>query len=143
MKILALTLALCALISCNKKDDDDDDSTTNTPDYKDTLSAWSVSPSKAWAVRLDLNGANLSGTPFTMIAKFADSSETHCANTVLAGSEANGTWSSTSCVVQGTGHMAASTGTSTFTTTGSGTYENTGSSLKLCRTTNGCTTYIP
>jgi hypothetical protein len=146
MKILAITLALLALISCNKKDDDDDDDDNGgvtLPDYKATLSSWKVEGGGAWNVRLDIN-ANLSGTPFMMVVKFSDSSEVHCTTATLAGSEANGSWTASGCASTG-GTMADSVGGVPFTTTGGGgTYENLGNVLKLCRNgTNGCLNYYP
>jgi hypothetical protein len=146
MKILALTLALLALISCNKKDDDDDDDdgdTINTPDSKETLSSWNIGNGSFYA-RLDLNGANLSGTPFTMVFKYADNSEVQCTNTIMAGSEANGSYQNSGC--SSTGGMATSAGGAVngsgwFPTGGVGTYENNGTTLKLCRNSGGCNEY--
>lgn len=148
MKTLALTLALLALISCNKKDDDDDDGggTITTPDYKATLSSWNIGNSSFFA-RLDLPGANLNGNPFTMVFKYADNTEVQC-NAVMAGSEANGSFTSSSCVATGTpgSSMAYDAGgadatTGWFPTRGAGTYENNGTVLKLCRNSGGCNEY--
>ncbi len=61
-----------------------------------------------WATRLDLNGANLSGT-FTIVFKFADAGEVTCVNTVLAGSERNGSYQKGACSVYTTSAQATDT----------------------------------
>ncbi len=130
-------LCILALVACNKKEEDDD--AVTPPAHKDTLSAWLVLPSNAWGPRLDAGSANLSGTPFVLAHKMSDTSEVQCL-TILAGSEANGTWDSSACTVPGVGSMADTVGIVPFTTTGGGgTYTNDGTTLTLCRTgSNGC-----
>jgi hypothetical protein len=104
------------------------------------LSSWSIKPYGAWSARLDVN-ANLSGTPFTLLYKFADTSEITCTAT-MTGSEASGTLSTSACAVGGAvGSMADQTGTSFAETGGTGSYSNDGSTLLLCRASTTCNDY--
>ncbi len=106
---------------------------------KAVLSSWATS-NAAWAIRLDLSGANITGTPFTLTIKFSDTSEIHCTAT-LNGDESTGTYTVASCTAPGTSSMADSVGGSTFQTGGTGSYVNNGSSFYWCRANNACFTY--
>lgn len=112
-----------------------------TASSKATLSSWATS-NAAWAIRLDLNGANIGGTDFTLVVKFSDTSETTCANSSLSGSEDFGTYITGSCTVNPSGSsMSNVIGVAPFQTVGSGTYTNNGSSIVLCKANNSCSTY--
>lgn len=92
-----------------------------------------------WTLRLDMNGANLSGTPFPMIVKFADNGEVTCANTILAGSEGNGSYQTGACTVTFASAMATTTGGATFEQQGmGGTYTNSGIGFEFCRNVANC-----
>ena len=137
MKTLILLLCIVTLVSCNKKEDDD---VANTLPYKGALTSWDV-PNGAWQMRLDLNGANLAGTAFVMVIKFADASEVHCAATVLAGSEGAGSYQTGACTVGVAGPMANGTGGTSFQSFGvGGTYTNDGTNMITCKNGNGCFT---
>jgi hypothetical protein len=113
--------------------------TASTP--KATLSSWAVANS-AWAMRLDINGANIDGTPFTLIVKFADNSETQCTNTVLNGNEYSGSYYTGTCTVNPVNTtMSYGTTAAAFKTTSTGTYTNNGGSITLCGGGIGCSTY--
>lgn len=144
---LALLITLTTVTGCIKKEDAvaaadaaGTGGTTTTP--KATLTAWRISNS-AWSVRLDVN-ANLSGTPFMFVIKYADNSEVHCSATEMTGTESSGTFDITgNCTGPGTGSMADSAPT-IFETTGVGSYTNNGSVLTICRVgTNSCLNYYP
>jgi hypothetical protein len=106
---------------------------------KAVLSSWATS-NAAWAIRLDLSGSNITGTPFSLTIKFSDTSEIHCTAT-LNGTESTGSYTVASCTAPGTSSMADSVGGSTFQTGGAGTYVNNGSSFYWCRANNACFTY--
>lgn len=147
MLALSLLITLTTATGCKLKEEDvaalaAAAGTTYTP--KTTLSAWNIG-NGAWFARLDLNGANLSGTPFTLVFKFSDNSEAHCSGTELTGTQSSGTFEVTgSCTGPGTSSMADSFGPTDFETTGIGSYSNNGSILKLCATgTTNCMSYKP
>lgn len=137
-----LALSILALISCNKKEEEDDP--VSGVDSKDTLSSWAVS-NGAWAVRLDLNGANLLGNQFTMVVKCSDNSEIHCTQTELIGSEGSGSWETKgTCTTPNVtpDSMAESVnGTGIFASAAGGSYTNDGQELELCRGGAGCNQY--
>ncbi|MDG0816781.1 hypothetical protein [Bdellovibrio svalbardensis] len=114
-----------------------DSGTTN----KATLSSWATA-NAAWAIRLDLAGANITGTPFTLTIKFSDNSETHCSATIN-GTEASGSYNVSGCAstTPGSGSMSDSTGGAAFNTGGAGTYVNNGASFYWCRANSSCFTY--
>jgi hypothetical protein len=138
--LLSFSALLLTSISCNKKDNSGD--TVAVPDYKDTISSWAVDPSSAYNIRLDLNGANLNGTPFTLVLKCSDNSEVHCANTVMSGSEGAGTFVSGACV-DATGGPMSTAFTTTLANFGSGTYTNSGTRLSICQSVGVCRDYNP
>lgn len=144
---LSLLITLTTAIGCKKQDEVAAASATATggggATSKITLSSWNIGNS-AWFARLDLNGANLSGTPFTLVFKYSDNSEVHCTNTELTGTESSGTFDiAGSCTGPGTASMADSSPT-IFETTGIGSYSNNGAVLKLCRTgAASCNSYYP
>jgi hypothetical protein len=147
MFTLSLLITLTAATGCIKKEEavaaaTEAGGTTTTP--KATLTSWNIGNS-AWFARLDLNGANLSGTPFTLVFKYADNSETHCSGTELTGTESSGTFEVTgSCTGPGTGTMSDLGDPNIFETTGVGSYSNNGSVLKLCATAStNCINYNP
>lgn len=143
MKKLILMLCILTLVSCNKKEKADDTVTPPTLDNKDTLSSWDISTG-GWQMRLDLNGANLQGTPFTMVIKFADNGEVHCVNTILAGSEGAGTYETGACTDAFPSTMATSVTGVPFESVGPthGTYTNDGTNMIVCKNgTGNCFTW--
>lgn len=142
-RILAISAVTIVLATgCLEKEEEQPSTgggTTTT--NKATLSSWATS-NAAWAFRLDLSGANIAGTPFTMVIKYSDSSETHCSAT-LSGTEASGSYTVSSCAttMPGSGNMSDSTTASSFHTGGAGTYVNNGSSFYWCRANSSCFTY--
>jgi hypothetical protein len=104
---------------------------------KAVLSSWATS-NAAWAIRLDLNGANLDGTSFTLVVKFSDNSETWCTNSYLAGDQSTGTYNTGTC----TGHGGMSNSSpSSFETGGVGSYTKSGSTFQFCKHDTSCYTY--
>jgi hypothetical protein len=145
---LSLLITLTTVAGCKLKKEDAaaavETGTTTTTSPKATLTSWNIG-NGAWYARLDLNGANLSGTPFTLVFKYADNSETHCSGTELTGTESSGTFEVTgSCTGPGTGSMSDLGDPNIFETTGVGSYSNDGSELKLCATaSSNCIDYNP
>ncbi len=134
-KLLAFFLFTLMLISCNTKEKKSSIVTVN----KDTLSSWALENGALWTLRLDMNGANLSGTPFSMLVKFADSGEVTCLNTILAGSEGNGSYQTGVCSVTFASAMANGVGGVAFEQQGmGGTYTNTGTTFEYCRNVANC-----
>ncbi len=134
-KLLSLLLVTLTLFSCNAKDKKSSIITAN----KDTLSSWTLTGGGLWKLRLDLNGANLSGTPFSMLVKFADNGEVTCLNTILAGSEGNGSYQTGACSVTFASSMATTTGGVAFEQQGAGgTYTNDGTTFEFCRNVANC-----
>lgn len=114
----------------------------NQTPNKDTLSSWTLQPTTLWSARLDINGANLNGSPFTIVYKFLDGGETTCPNTIMAGSEGNGSYQTGTCAVTVGTAMSSGTLPSSFQSSG-GTYVNDGTTLKICRFgTSGCQEYL-
>jgi hypothetical protein len=105
------------------------------------LSAWAVANS-SFSYRLDTassSGANLSGTPFTVVVKYSDNSEVHCASSSFSGTETSGSYDIANCTAIGSG-MCTSSPTS-FESGGAGTYSNNGTTLTLCKADTTCYTY--
>ena len=145
-----LALAACGMSSGNPYSAGDNGSSGDGGDGgggggsgsggKATLSSWSIKPSAAWVARLDQN-ANFSGTLFTLVYKFSDTSEITCTAT-MSGTSASGTLTTTGCVANPAGSgMAASTGTGFASTGGTGSYSNDGATLSLCRADTSCNDY--
>lgn len=131
--VLLLTLASLLVISCQKKEADDSPVGNGHTTVKDTLSHWKIG-NEAWGYKLDVN-ANLDGTTFTLIIKYADNSELQCANSKMFGGQSSGTYELPGpCVA--TGGMAVGQET-VFTFVGVGSYANSGSALEICRPGGG------
>lgn len=142
MRVLlgALIVVGSLLVACgnDKSNNNSDGASAATSHSKSLLTAWYVA-NQAWGVRLDVGGANRSGTPFTLVFKFSDTTETQCTGT-MTGSEASGTYDAASCVDAGTG-MSDSVGGAVFETGGVGSYTNDGSTLSLCKANTSCLEY--
>ena len=105
------------------------------------LSSWAVS-NQAWAIRLDLSGANSTGSSFSMTIKFSDTSETHC-TAVITGDDVSGVYNISACAstTPGSGSMSDVVGGPAFETGGNGTYSNDGTDFTWCRANTACFTY--
>ncbi|WP_413583193.1 hypothetical protein [Bdellovibrio sp. HCB288] len=134
--ILILGLTISTLTACEEQAAEP---STGGSANKAVLSSWATANS-AWAIRLDLSGANITGSQFTMTVKFSDTSEIHC-DATMNGTESTGSYTVSNCVAPGTSSMADSVGGSTFHTNGAGSYVNNGSSFYWCRANNACFTY--
>ncbi len=146
MKYLKLNLILSSLLAISCVQSDGEAPTTSatgttatTTTTKAMLSSWSVS-NRAWAVRLDLNSANLDGTSFTLVYKFSDASETWC-TAALNGNELTGTYTTSSCTAKGSNTSMSNSVNSVLNTIGTGSYSNTGSVLSLCLHSGSCISY--
>lgn len=105
---------------------------------KSTLSAWAISNS-SFSVRLDVNGANLSGNSFTLVYKCSDNTEVWCPSTTMTGPSDHGSYNiAGTCVAHG-GMSNSYLGV--FETNGVGTYTNDGTNLTLCKFNNSCLVY--
>jgi hypothetical protein len=137
--VVALILTALLVVGCQKKDAKDSPISSVVDDDKLMLSSWAIGNS-AWNYRLDINGANLNGVPFTLVIKYADNTELWCPDAVFTGVEALGTYElPTACVAHG-GMSTGAENIFTFATMGS--YTNTGTNLILCKNgTNNCLTY--
>lgn len=142
--LIATSALLLTLVACNEKEEDKKNPVVSVPDTKATLSTWSVS-NGAWSFLLGQGGSNLQGTNFSMTIRFSDNSEVRCPNAMLAGSEANGTYNSGTCTIfpgdTTPDNMAEVVTAAVFHTGGTGTYENTGTRLTLCKANSSCSTY--
>lgn len=141
---ILITCSLLFLVSCVQNDGlapSTSGSGGTTAAAKATLSSWDTG-NGAWQIRLDLNGANKDGTPFTLIVKFSDTSETSCANSSLSGTEDFGTYTTGACTVNpAPASMSNIVGAAPFQTGGAGTYTNNGGSITLCKANTACSTY--
>jgi uncharacterized protein YceK len=139
--LLVSMLTLGLTTGCLEKAADEASTEKDTPTSKATLSSWATA-NAAWAIRLDLTGANITGTAFTLVVKFSDSSETHCSATI-SGTEASGSYYVSGCAstTPGSGSMSDTVGGSAFQTGGAGTYVNNGTTFYWCRANAACFTY--
>jgi hypothetical protein len=111
---------------------------TTTTASKATLSSWAISNS-SFSVRLDLNGANLNGTSFTLIYKCSDNTEVWCPSTSLTGPSDHGSYNIAGTCIDNGGMSTSYLGV--FETGGVGTYTNSGTGLSLCKFNGSCLSY--
>lgn len=145
-KTLILLGALLLTVSCKKDDAAAAASAAGggggTTVTKTMLSSWAVTPSSAYAIRLDVTG-NLTGAAFTMVLKCSDNGEVHCPNTTFTGDNDFGTYNNPStCIhaVPGTANMCASFVTM-LQSGGVGSYTNSGGVLTICKANSSCFTF--